>query len=156
PGLVSPDRHALLVPVELGSDSDADVARLISFVQSADGQDGFDTTVTGQEISNYDFDHLSQHDLKSGELGFGLPAALLVLVLVFGALVAAGLPLALAIVSIVVALGLTGIVAQGYSDLSVFVVNMITAMGLALGIDYALFVVSRFREERAHGREKLD
>ena len=54
------------------------------------------------------------------------------------------------------ALGLTAVVAHGYPDLSVFAVNMLTGMGLALGIDYALFVVSRFREERAHGREKPD
>src|SRR5213075_900281 len=60
-----------------------------------------------------------------------------------------------AIVSIVVALGLVALVAQGFG-LSVFVVNMLTGMGLALGIDYALFVVSRFREERGRGREKLD
>jgi RND superfamily putative drug exporter len=78
-----------------------------------------------------------------------------VLVLVFGAFVAALMPLALAIVSIIVALGLTALVAQQF-ELSIFVVNMLTGMGLALGIDYALFVVSRFREERALGREKHD
>jgi len=154
--LVSRDRHALLVPVRIPSDSSSQVERLISLVQDENGRNGFQVAVIGQEISNYDFDKVSQHDLKSGELKIGLPAALLVLILVFGALVAATLPLVLGIVSIVIALGLTGIVAQGYSDLSVFVVNMITAMGLALGIDYALFVVSRFREERAAGREKID
>src|ERR687892_482103 len=65
------------------------------------------------------------------------------------------LPLLLAIVSILVALGLTALVASGW-ELSLFVVNMLSGMGLALGIDYALFVVSRFREERRAGREKLD
>ena len=58
-----------------------------------------------------------------------------------------------ALVSIVVALGLTAILGQAF-DLSVFVVNMISGMGLALGIDYSLFVVSRYREERRHGHEK--
>jgi uncharacterized membrane protein YdfJ with MMPL/SSD domain len=80
---------------------------------------------------------------------------MLVLVLVFGALVAASLPLLLALVSIAVALGLTALVGQQW-ELSLFVTNMLTGMGLALGIDYALFVVSRFREERAEGREKID
>jgi uncharacterized membrane protein YdfJ with MMPL/SSD domain len=57
--------------------------------------------------------------------------------------------------SIVVALGLVAVLAQAFS-LSVFVINMLTGMGLALAIDYALFVVSRFREERGKGHEKLD
>ncbi len=68
---------------------------------------------------------------------------------------AATIPIMLAIVSIIVALGLTALVGQQWA-LSFFVVNMLTGMGLALGIDYALFVVSRFREERARGREKAD
>ncbi|MGH3132552.1 MAG: MMPL family transporter, partial [Gaiellaceae bacterium] len=58
-------------------------------------------------------------------------------------------------VSIVVALGLTALVAQPF-ELSIFVVNMLTGMRLALGIDYSLFVVSRYREERGRGREQLD
>ena len=65
------------------------------------------------------------------------------------------MPLLLAIVAIVIALALVAIVGQG-AELSFYVVNMLTAMGLALGIDYSLFVVSRYREERAGSHEKLD
>ena len=61
----------------------------------------------------------------------------------------------MAIISIVVALGLCGPSRQGFA-LSVFFVNMLTGMGLALGIDYSLFVVSRYREERAGGRAELE
>src|SRR4029450_8190180 len=57
--------------------------------------------------------------------------------------------------SIVIALGMVAVLAHAF-ELSVFVVNMLTGMGLALGIDYALFVVSRYREERGRGREKYD
>jgi putative drug exporter of the RND superfamily len=69
--------------------------------------------------------------------------------------VAGLVPLLMAAVSIVVALGLTALVAQPF-ELSVFVINMLTGMGLALGIDYSLFVVSRYREERGRGREQFD
>ena len=108
--------------------------------------------VTGSNTIDHDFEELSESDLQKGELQFGLPAALIILLVVFGAVVAGLVPLMLAIVSIIVALGLMALVGQQF-QLSFFVVNMLTGMGLALGIDYALFVVSRFREERARGRE---
>jgi RND superfamily putative drug exporter len=74
-------------------------------------------------------------------------------VLVFGALVAGLVPVLMAILSIIVALGLVALISLGFS-LSVFIVNMLTGMGLALGIDYSLFVVSRYREERLQGLAK--
>jgi uncharacterized membrane protein YdfJ with MMPL/SSD domain len=155
PRLVSSDRHALLIPIQLRDESEGGVEDLAEAVEAADGRNGFSVSMTGEWTVARDFSELSQSDLKSGELRIGLPAALIILVLVFGALVAAGLPLLLAIVSIIVALGLTGAVAQGFT-LSVFVINMLTGMGLALGIDYCLFVVSRVREERARGADHLE
>jgi uncharacterized membrane protein YdfJ with MMPL/SSD domain len=86
-------------------------------------------------------------------LGFGLPVALIVLLIVFGSVVAGLVPLLSAVISITVALGLLALVGQAF-PLSVFATNMLTGMGLALGIDYSLFVLSRFREERLHGRER--
>src|SRR4029450_5278265 len=78
----------------------------------------------------------------------------IVLLLVFGAVVAGLVPLLMAMVAIVVALGISTLLAQQF-ELSVFLVNMLTGMGLALGIDYSLFVVSRYREERGRGRAEL-
>jgi RND superfamily putative drug exporter len=154
PSLVSDDRHAMLVPIDVPDDGDID--GVLSIVDRADGGSaGFAVYVTGTDTLNHDFNELSQHDLKSGELQFGLPAALIVLVLVFGAVVAGLLPLLMAIVSIIVALGLTALLTLEFG-LSVFIVNMITGMGLALGIDYSLFIVSRYREERGGRRLKLD
>ena len=151
----SPDGHALLIPLRVVAPEEDHIEPLVDLVAAENGKEGFQVALTGEWTAGYDFNKLSQDDLKNGELRIGLPAALVVLVLVFGALVASGLPVVLALVSIVVALGLTALVSTGF-ELSVFVVNMLTGMGLALGIDYALFVVSRFREERALGRGKHD
>jgi RND superfamily putative drug exporter len=151
-GLVSDDRHATIIPLEVfGEDEAEDV---IAAVERADEDPAFAVAVTGDQTLDHDFNKLSQEDLEKGELRFGLPAALIILLLVFGAVVAGLIPLLMAIVSIMVALGLTALVAQQF-ELSVFVVNMLTGMGLALGIDYALFVVSRYREERNRGRGEL-
>jgi RND superfamily putative drug exporter len=147
---VSSDRHAILIGVQ----RQADVDRLLSVVEQNDGRDGFSVVMTGEGTLDHDFNELSQHDLKSGELQVGLPAAFIILILVFGAVVAGFVPIVMAIVAIIVALGLCAPIAAIFS-LSVFFVNMLTGMGLALGIDYSLFVVSRYREERAHGRPEL-
>jgi putative drug exporter of the RND superfamily len=163
-GLISQQGDAALIPVvmddaeeaeDAGTDPLAGIADVIDAVDAANGQDGVAVYITGTWTANNDFIEVSQHDLEKGELQFGLPAALIVLLVVFGAVVAAFLPLAMAIASIIVALGIAAIVGQGF-ELSFFIVNMAVAMGLALGIDYSLFVVSRYREERAVGLDKLD
>ncbi len=152
--LVSADRHATVLPIGMGRDAETGIERVLDVVRGADGG-GFELAITGEWTADRDFQQLSQDDLEQGELLFGLPAALIVLVLVFGAVVAGLVPVLLALVSIVVALALTALVGQAF-ELSFFVVNMISGMGLALGIDYSLFIVSRLREERARGREQLD
>ncbi|HEY7177651.1 MAG TPA: MMPL family transporter [Gaiella sp.] len=152
--LVAPDRRATILLVGLTGDGDEGIPRVIDAVDAGAGG-GFETAITGEFTADRDFTTLSQEDLEKGELEFGLPVALIVLLLVFGAVVAGLLPVLVALVSIVIALGLTALVGQAY-DLSIYVVNMISGMGLALGIDYSLFVVSRFREERRLGSERLD
>ncbi len=149
---VSPDRHSALVAVHIRSDSGARPVE--QAVENANG-DAFQVGITGYHTTGYDFGKQSQTDLEKGELAFGLPAALIVLLLVFGALFAGLVPVLMAILSIIVALGLVAILSLEFS-LSVFIVNMLTGMGLALGIDYSLFVVSRYREERGQGLAKED
>jgi uncharacterized membrane protein YdfJ with MMPL/SSD domain len=152
PSGISQDGHAVLVSLLIHSDSDA--KQIEALVDQANGS-AFSVGITGYRSANYDFGKQSQKDLESGELSFGLPAALIVLVLVFGAVVAGLVPVLMAILSIIVALGLVALLSLEFS-LSVFIVNMLTGMGLALGIDYSLFVVSRYREERTLGFAKED
>jgi RND superfamily putative drug exporter len=153
PALVSGDRRATMV--QFADSSDSGIDHVVEAVKRADALPGFDASVTGQKTIDRDFNALSESDLQSGELRIGLPAALIILLLVFGSVVAGLMPLMITLPSIVVALGLVALLAQAF-NLSIFVVNMLTGMGLALGIDYALFVVSRFREERGRGREQMD
>ncbi len=155
PSLVSADRHATMVQLAMPDESGSGIDDVISEVQHSDASPAFAVTVTGQRTVDHDFNQLSEDDLRSGELQFGLPAALIVLLLVFGTVVAGLVPLLIALPSIIVALSFVAVLGHAF-NLSIFTINMLTGMGLALGIDYALFVVSRFREERGKGREKLD
>jgi len=150
--LVSQDRHATMVLLVMRHD---EIAPVVDLVKSEDGQDGFQVAITGSLTADADFEKLSEEDLQKGELLIGLPAALIILLLVFGAVVAGLVPVLLGLLSIVIAVALTALVGQAF-EVSFFVVNMITAMGLALGIDYALFILSRYREERGRGLEKVD
>jgi uncharacterized membrane protein YdfJ with MMPL/SSD domain len=145
-------RRAVIIPVGL---EDEGAAENVSEVLAANDDRAFDLEASGEWSVERDFQELSQEDLEEGELRFGLPTALIVLLLVFGAVVAGLVPMVLSLVAITTGLGLTALVGIPF-DLSIFTVNMLTGMGLALGIDYSLFVVSRFREERSAGREKLD
>jgi putative drug exporter of the RND superfamily len=149
--LVSAGGHAALIGLRAASD--ADIKPVVSTVRAANGAGGFAVAVTGAHTVGNDFTTLSSRDLRQGEIDFGLPISIVILMLVFGAVVAGLMPMLMALVSIIVGLGIATIVAQEFS-LSVFIVNMMTGMGLALGIDYSLFVISRFREERARGLDK--
>ena len=150
--LVSRDRRAAAITVDFLRDAETHVEDLIGAV-NRESDENFELAITGEWTYDHDLNELSQHDLEKGELQFGLPAALVILLLVFGAVLAGVVPLLLALVSIAIALGFVAILSQVF-DLSVFTLNMLSGMGLALGVDYALFVVSRFREERARGLEK--
>ena len=144
-----------MVTLVLGHDPETGIVEVLDEVVAADAAADFDVDITGANTLDHDFTELSESDLTNGELKFGLPAAMIVLILVFGALVAAFIPMSIAIMSIIVTVAISSVLGQ-FTSLSFFIVNMITAMGLALGIDYSLFVLSRYREERQAGRDKID
>jgi putative drug exporter of the RND superfamily len=147
---VSSGHHAALIALRAASD--ADIKPVVKDVQAANGSGGFSVAVTGDHTVGNDFTTLSASDLRHGELDFGLPISIVILLLVFGAVVAGLMPVLMAVLSIIVGLGIAALLAREFS-LSVFIVNMMTGMGLALGIDYSLFMISRFREERGRGKE---
>ena len=153
--LVSSDGDAAALTVALGESPEETVDAVVAEIERLDAERDFEAGITGDWTTDADFTKLSLDDLKEGELFFGGPAALVILMLVFGTVVAGLVPVVLALVSILLALALVGLLGIPF-DFSVFVQNMIFGMGLALGIDYALFILSRYREERAEGREKLD
>jgi putative drug exporter of the RND superfamily len=149
--LTSSDRHATILPVVLADDEEEEsIEDVVEIVQGADGEQGFAVDITGEFTVGLDFEKVSEDDLQQGELQFGLPAALIILLLVFGTLVGTMIPLTMALISIIVALALVAVIGQLF-EVNLFVTNMLVAMGLALGIDYSLFIVSRLREERAKG-----
>ena len=155
--LISGDGHTVIVPIVMAGDvvqAEKHIDAVHSLVHQADGQGGFSTLITGTSSIASDFSQQATTDLRRGE-GIGVPIALIILLLVFGALVAASLPVGLGVIAITLAVALTAVVGK-LTDVSVFAINMISMMGLATGIDYSLFIVSRFREERALGRDKLD
>ena len=157
PFLVSEDRRTTLVTFTMFGDFDdasEGIEEVAEVVDKAQEQEDFKVLLTGQAAFSLDQREMGQSDLLKGE-AFGFPIAVIILILVLGALVAAAVPTILAIVSIVVALGVAALVGQAF-QLSFFVTNIITMIGLAVGIDYSLFVVARYREERARGLEKLD
>jgi RND superfamily putative drug exporter len=152
--LVSADGRTTLMLVSLAgsaSESDEHIDRLYDLVRAQDGRDGFDVSITGAGTWERETKDLAASDLRRGEL-IGVPIALVVLVLVFGAVAAALVPLALAAVAIALALALTVLLGAGF-DVSVFAVNVVTMIGLAVGIDYSLLIVSRYREERRAGHD---
>ena len=103
------------------------------------------TYVTGAPAVYLDITNASNEDIRRAEK-YAFPLALVILVIAFGTLVAAGIPVLIGGVSVLTALASLYFLAGVY-DMSVFVLSIATMLGLGLGIDYALFAVSRFREE---------
>lgn len=150
--LVSADRRTTLIPLTVPDDAKDQIDQVHRVIDRVNQSGAFHALVTGEATLDAEIAEVAERDLATGE-GIGLSVALVVLALVFGAIVASLLPLVVAIVAIGVALGATALVGQ-FVDLPFFVINILTMMGLAVGIDYSLFVVSRYREERARGLEK--
>ena len=122
-----------------------DTRQIVEEVRGKVRSDVLTTYVTGAPAVYQDLEEASNEDIRQAEK-YAFPFALLILIVAFGTLVAAGVPVLIGGVSVVTTLAILYFVAGAY-DMSVFVLTLSTMLGLGLGIDYALFAVSRFREE---------
>ena len=156
PSFVSEDGHATYAAVSLAGASDEDLANVFEGIEAElrDAGDTGDLTVTlgGGAAIFADLNEQVQHDLEIAEM-ISMPILLLIMIVVFGALVAASLPLLIGGMSILGGFAITRVITE-FTDVSVFAANVITIIGLGMSIDYSLFVLRRFREElEKHRRE---
>ncbi|SOC18313.1 RND superfamily putative drug exporter [Ureibacillus xyleni] len=105
-------------------------------------------SITGEPVISKDINVASQKDLASAE-AIGLPIAIIVLLLAFGTIMASLLPIIIGAVSVVTALGTLTLLGSSF-NLSIFILNIVPMLGLALSIDFALLFINRYREERTH------
>ena len=141
---------AAYVIVQLDLTDEESVEAVDDIRAAIDPPAGYSYWMTGYGPITKDSAVQSEEDLQKAEI-VSLPIAALVLILVFASVVAAGMPLFVAGLAIPSSLALIYLVAQQV-EMSIFVLNIATMLGLALAIDYSLFIVSRFREELRRGR----
>ena len=147
--LISEDGKLVYLLVDLDNDGDqsASVAKIVDDF-TGDYQ-GAEIHVAGFGAVTKAINETIEHDLIRAET-IAIPIVLILLVITFGSLVAAGLPLFVGGLAIVGSFFVIWVVSS-FTDVSIFSLNLITGLGLGLGIDYSLLVVNRFREERAAG-----
>jgi RND superfamily putative drug exporter len=157
-GMISPDGKVALIPVELVATNDAQrpesAGEVMATVKKVSLPPGAKANVTGEWAVWKDFNTLNENALHKAELVSGLPTIILLFV-AFGTAIAAGLPLVLALAGI--ASGYAALhLLTAVTPLSVWSMNFSMMIGLAVGIDYSLFIVSRYREEREDGKNAED
>ncbi len=147
PRQISADGHTAYNLVHLDIPSEQ-AQRLVSNVRQSIHPTQLEVRVAGGPAFYADIETVTERDLRRAEV-IAIPFALLALVLVFGSLVTAGVPIVVGGVSVACVLGAIFLTAH-VVDLSIFVLNLATLLGLGLAIDYSLFMTSRFQEELTH------
>ncbi|MEU6301139.1 MMPL family transporter [Streptomyces chartreusis] len=154
----APDGSALLVPVTLGGDPETASERVQPLLDKVEkvGEKHTEVRVelVGAGSIKAGLDDMLSEDLGRAT-GLSLPVTLIVMVFVFGAIVAASVPVILGISSVLAGLGLWGVASQFVADPGP-VTHIIVLMGMAIGVDYSLFYLKRQREERALGADNID
>jgi RND superfamily putative drug exporter len=151
PALVSGDKHATYMVVTLRTAGDVDEFEAVKPDLVADG---VTTQVGGPTGVFSDINGQVREDIARAEM-LSMPVLLILLILVFRSVVAAMMPLLVGGLAIVGAFAVTRVLTYT-TDVSIFAINVITLLGLGMAVDYALFVVTRFREELAAGQSVPD
>jgi uncharacterized membrane protein YdfJ with MMPL/SSD domain len=148
PSFVSRDGTKTFALVRLDESIEDAVDDADELAALVDAPAGVETTITGIPLVQHEFNQAIERDLFQAEI-ISLPIAMLILLAVFGTLVGAVLPVIIAGMALPSAMAVISLLA-GVTEMSIFVTNVATMIGLALSIDYSLFTVSRFREELRH------
>src|SRR6202158_4998108 len=151
--LISKDSHKALVQVSLKDDSQT-AQGYINQVVGEVHPGPLSVVATGQVPINLAFKGALENDLQRAEL-VALPVTLLLLVLIFASIVAALLPVGVGLLAIAGGVGGTLFLAH-FTNVSQYAMNVVTLIGLAVAIDYSLFIVNRFRDELAAGASRED
>ncbi len=114
--------------------------------------DGMEKWVTGNLAIDVVFDLTLEEELIKAEL-ISAPLTLLILLLVFGSLVAAGLPVLTGVYTVIAAVGIVTGLTYIFDDITTYANNIVSLLGIGLSVDYSLFIVNRFREELRKGRD---
>ncbi len=146
PGMIAEDRHSTLVTISLNGVTEDELTDAYDEVHPLLEADGLDTQVGGQMAIYGDVGDTVSEDIERAEM-LSMPLVLLLSLVIFGSVVAALLPVGVGAIAVVGSFGVVRLLTE-VTDVSIFAINIITLLGLGLAIDYALFIVSRFREER--------
>jgi RND superfamily putative drug exporter len=159
PGLVSKDGRSVLVTFDMLGDPDTAGDRvqpvLDAVAKAGAGHRGMTVAEFGAASADQAFNSRAGHDLDRAGL-YSIPVTLGILLIVFGAVVAALLPLVLALTAFAAALGLVGLASHFVVGMGEPTTPVMLLVGLAVGVDYALFYIRREREERAQGASAPD
>ncbi|WP_086769956.1 MMPL family transporter [Streptomyces bobili] len=152
PALRAEDGHEALIAARITGDEKTMGETLDRIAPSYRGTQGtLEVKIGGIVAVRHEMQTIIQEDLTRAEI-IALPVTLVLLVMVFGSAVAALLPLGVGIVAILGTNAVLGALTE-FTDVSIFAMNLTTALGLGLAIDYALFIVRRFREEVSGGAD---
>ncbi len=159
-GYIAPDLTAVRLVATINGDDKVVEAHLvpvrpaIAALEASGAAQGFEVHSLSSTLINEDITNLinSSLDTTFGTIGL----TFIILLITFGAFVAAIVPLVLAVTALLGAFGIFGLFSQGVSPVSPYASQLIILIGLAVSVDYSLFMITRFRSERRHGRDKLD